>query len=809
MKDGNSAIRNRGYRPKFPAAQRLFRQSMRVFGVVFFVLGMSWASAAGLPFEKASVAFMQKHCVSCHGKEKQKGDLVLHEFLDGQSLLKARKKWKGILNAVEQHEMPPDDEPQPTDEERRVFLESARAVFADADKNAKPDPGRVTLRRLNRVEYNNTIRDLMGIDVKPASDFPSDDVGHGFDNIGDVLSVSPILMERYLEAAASVANTAIPDTLPPVSKRYMAGRFTEPGAVSVPMRGEWRMMTPGKDHVGTGPLNTPFNPVEGSDYNFRTKVYAESPSGRPVRMAMLVAGPELEKPEKEKAARLEVEKVGQVANFRVLKEFEVTARDEKSAQSVVVSMPFIKGVERVALAMVRDTEANPPATVLVKYIEIEGPLDRSTPFMRKWMSGVVSKTPPEQIREVMTFFMSRAWRRPVQKDEVERVAAVGDAAMAKGALLHGAIREAVISVLSSPKFIFRMEPDDAPENPDAHPLNEFQLATRLSYFIWSTMPDDELFKLAAERKLTANLDAQVKRMLKDPKAEALVENFGLQWLQLRRLATHDADENVFKRWRPSLKNSMLEETRLFLNEIVREDRSILDMLDGDFTYIDRRLSDIYGIYPPGGFRGDDFRRVSLAGTPRGGLLTQGSILTVTSNPTRTSPVKRGKWVLEQILGEPPPPAPPNVPSIEDGSRKELSGTFRQKMMQHRADPKCGNCHAKMDTFGFSLENFDGIGRWREKDEQGKPLEIGDKAPGLEIRSLVELKKILKDQRVKFGRCVAEKMLIYAAGRGLEFYDDKAIDGIVASLSKENWKFSALVAAIAKSEPFRLRRGKSQ
>ncbi len=752
---------------------------------------------------------MEKHCVACHGREKHKGDLTLHEFRDAASLLKARKKWKGILNAVEQQEMPPDDEPQPTDDERRVFIESARAVFAEFDKTAKPDPGRVTLRRLNRTEYNNTIRDLMGVDFKPAADFPSDDVGHGFDNIGDVLSVSPVLMERYLDAAVAVANLAIPSELPQPNKRHMPARFTEPGSVSVPMRGEWRAMTPGKDHVGTGPINTPFTPAAGKEYTFRTRVYAESPSGRPVRIAMIVAGDGIENPEKDKAGSLEIEKVNQLAKFRVLREVEVTARSEKEAQTFEVKMPFMKGIDRVAVAMVKDAEANPPQTVVLSFLQVEGPLDRSTPFMQRRMSGIAGKTPREQVREVLASFMSRAWRRPVQADEIERAAGISDAALARGANMNVAIREAAIAVLSSPKFIFRMEPDDAPDNSEPHPLNDFQLATRLSYFIWSTMPDEELMKLAAERKLAVNLDAQVRRMLKDPRAETLVENFGMQWLQLRRLANHDADESVFRRWRPGLKKSMLEETRLFLAEIVREDRSILDMLDGDFTYLDRRLSEVYEIYPPGGFRGEDFRRVSLAGTQRGGLLTQGSVLTVTSNPTRTSPVKRGKWILEQILGEPPPPPPPNVPSIEDKSRKELSGTFREKMMQHRADPKCGNCHAKMDTMGFALENFDGIGRWREKDEQGRALEIGDKVPGLEVRSLGALKTMLKDRREKFGRCVSEKMLIFAVGRGLEYYDERAIDNIVDSLAKENWKFSALVAAIAKSEPFRLRRGKSQ
>jgi hypothetical protein len=236
---------------------------------------------------------------------------------------------------------------------------------------------------------------------------------------------------------------------------------------------------------------------------------------------------------------------------------------------------------------------------------------------------------------------------------------------------------------------------------------------------------------------------------------------------------------------------------------------VLDLIDADYTYVDRRLGEIYGIQPPGGFGGDGFKRVSLAGTPRGGLLTHASILTVTSNPTRTSPVKRGKWILEQLLGDPPPPPPPNVPSIDDSSRKELTGTFRQRLEQHRADPKCANCHAKMDTMGFALENFNGIGQWRDKNEQGQPVEVGGKAGGVDLRSLADLKKLLRDQKDQFTRCLSEKMLIYALGRGLEYYDDRALDRIQAELPKGGYRFSTLVTAIVKSDPFRLRRGKAQ
>ena len=255
---------------------------------------------------------------------------------------------------------------------------------------------------------------------------------------------------------------------------------------------------------------------------------------------------------------------------------------------------------------------------------------------------------------------------------------------------------------------------------------------------------------------------------------------------------------------------MLKETRMFFAEVIREDRSVLDLLDADFTYLDRRLGEIYNVWPDGGYKADDFRRVSLKGTNRGGLLTQASILTVTSNPTRTSPVKRGKWILEQILGDPPPAPPPVVPSLDDESRKELTGTFRQRLEQHRADPKCANCHAKMDTMGFALENFNGIGQWRDKNEQNQPVEVGGKlSNGVELKSLADLKKMLRDDKEAFARCLAEKMLIYAIGRGLDYYDDRAVEKIRTETAKGGYKFSALVTAIAKSDPFRLRRGNSQ
>lgn len=766
--------------------------------------------AAQEPFAKAGAPFLERHCVSCHGKEKQKADLAVHEFRDDASLLKNRKKWKSILEAVQHGEMPPDDKPQPTAEERKAFLESARAVFVNFDRNAKPDPGRVTVRRLNRAEYNNTVRDLIGMDLQPANDFPSDDVGHGFDSIGDVLTVSPVLMEQFLDAAQDIAEQAIPLVPPKPSVKRVNTRYSEPAGPQVPMRGKFRPLTPGKPPIESGPLHTPFTPENGATYTLRALVYADAPDGKPVKVSMLVSGANLAQPDApNRLSWAGADLLPQTKKARLLKVVDVTAREEKQAQVIEATLTPTAGVERFGIAVVREPGASDNPTLFVEWISAEGPLDARSPFVRRWVPPATGKAPPQLLREVIAMFLPRAWRRPTTPDEVERIARLGDAVLQRGEPVEAGLRQSLIGILASPKFLFRLEPDDFPEHLDPHPINEFQLATRLSYFLWASCPDDELLRLALNRQLTANLDAQIRRMLKDPRAETLVENFAMQWLQLRRLVQHQADDEVFRRWRPTLKSSMLQETRLFLAEIVREDRSILDMIDADFTYVDRRLAEIYGMRLPPGSDPNSFTRVSLTGTPRGGLLTHASVLTVTSNPTRTSPVKRGKWILEQLLGDPPPPPPPNVPSLDDNNRKELTGSFRQKLEQHRADPACANCHAKMDTMGFALENFDGIGQWRDRNEQGQAVEVGGKVTGLELKSLQDLKNLIKERKAEFSRCVSEKMLIYALGRGLEYYDERAIAKIQEDLAKGGYKFSALVTAIVKSEPFRLRRGKSQ
>jgi hypothetical protein len=418
--------------------------------------------------------------------------------------------------------------------------------------------------------------------------------------------------------------------------------------------------------------------------------------------------------------------------------------------------------------------------------------------------------------------ISRAYRRPAQPGEVERLQKLVTATTAAGKKWELGLQRAIQAVLVNPKFLFRVELDHRPEHREPHPIDEFQLASRMSYFLWSSMPDDELFALAAQGKLTQNLEPQVRRMLKDPKAKSLTENFAMQWLQLRRLNVVAPDTTLFGDFNDKLRRDMLRETELFFDEIVREDRSILDLLDSNFTYLNERLATHYRIRDSNGnrmgekpagpvgqpIRGEAFVRVALQGGERGGVLTQASVLTVTSNPSRTSPVKRGKWVLEQLLGTPPPPPPPMVPELPEG-KEAMAATLRQRMELHRKNPACASCHAKMDPLGFALENYDAIGAYRAKDGEFAIDASGELPDGKKFAGAQELKKILRSKKELFARNLAEQMLVYAIGRGLDFYDRKPIDLVVADLEKNEYRLSELVLAVVRSDPFRLRRGKQQ
>ncbi len=782
------------------------------------------AVAAEPTFQGEGVAFLKTHCLNCHSGEKPKADLSLSQFTDDASLIKDRKTWNRVREVIQAGEMPPASRPQPTATDREAFTKLVVGVFDHFDKTAKPDPGRVTLRRLNKNEYSHTVRDLCGIDFNAAEDFPSDDVGHGFDNIGDVLSLPPVLLERYLAAAETVMARAIAREPPKVSERWTHGRYTEPAAAKVPLVGDYRILdAAGKTPLETGPVHAPFKMPAGEQYEFRVKMYAETTGKQPVKVALLAVTTDKTVPGL--AADAERKKlVGgeKFMPFVVVGTVEVPARTAKDAKELKLPFTPPPGFTRAAVAVVAPGDGEPPPKVMFEYFRLVGPLNTLPPSHRMLLTCDESKPVAERSREVLTRFASRAYRRPATTEEVDRLMMLADAATARGDKWEAAMQFAMTAALVSPKFLFRVELDNRPAGPDPRPLSEYQLASRLSYFLWASMPDDELFALAAKGELTKNLDAQVTRMLKSPKAVALVDHFALQWLQLGNLKNFQPDPAKFPKFSESLRAAMFEETKRFLAEIVREDKSILTMLDADYTYVNGQLANHYGIVDtagntwrtpekmkkPGGqkIEWDQFARVQLWNGERGGLLSQASVLAVTSNPTRTSPVKRGKWVLEQLLGTPPPPPPADVPELEKDGKAVNAGTLRQQMELHRKNPACANCHAKMDPLGFGLETFDAVGGFRDKDD-GKPIDASGVLPdGQTFNGPAELRQILLSKKDLFTRCLTEKMLTYALGRGLEYYDKRTVDAIVAAVKKGDYKLSVLVSEIAKSDPFRLRRG---
>jgi hypothetical protein len=448
----------------------------------------------------------------------------------------------------------------------------------------------------------------------------------------------------------------------------------------------------------------------------------------------------------------------------------------------------------------------------VDSLEVQGPIEAAPRPVPESHSRIIFRDPkPGETRtcarEILGRFASRAFRRPATREEVDRLVDLAEAAMKDGDTFERGIQVALAATLVSPHFLFRVEMGNEPApGSERQTLGDFDLATRLSYFLWSSMPDDALFVLAREGKLRdeVTLEAQARRMLNDPRAQALVENFAGQWLHLRNLKSVAPAKDRFPAFDEALRLAMQRETELFFESIVREDRSVLEFLDSEYTFLNERLAKHYGV---DGVTGPEFRRVLLSGDRRGGLLGQASVLTVTSNPTRTSPVKRGKWILEQLLGTPPPPPPPDVPELKDDKDVVLRGSLRERMEQHRANPSCAACHSRMDPLGFGLENYDAIGAWRDQDGAFPIDTTGTLPTGQSFRGPKELKAILKGKEKDFTGCLTEKLLTYALGRGLESSDDCTVDKIARAVAADGHRFSRLVVEIVKSAPFRERRAR--
>ncbi len=585
-------------------------------------------------FEKEIRPVLEKHCFSCHGAEKQKAGVNLEPFRDRTAFCREPRVWEKVLGALRDEAMPPDDKPQPTDAQRERIMAWIDQALDDTEAVPR-DPGRAPLHRLSRLEYNNTIRDLLGVDTRPADKFPPDGGGGGgFDNNSVTLFVPPVLMEQYLAAAGDVLEKAKP--------------------------------------------------------------------------------------------------------------------------------------ERVFVARPDD-----------------------------------STTKEAAARKIVAEFTRRAFRRPVEEGEIAGPLSLFALADKRGEPFDDAVKLALRSVLVSPNFLFRVERADSA---GACRLDDYELASRLSYFLWSSMPDEALFKIAERKKLhePAALHAQVRRMLRDPKARDFAENFAGQWLRVRELKTSAIpDAEKFPGYTPALRDAMMAEPVEFFLSLLRENGSLLDLLDCDYAFVNATLAKHYGI---DGVSGDAMQRVKLSDRNRGGVLGMGAVLTLSSFPLRTSPVLRGKWVLEEILGSPSPPPPPQVKTLSSSDKPKDGLTFRQRLEKHRSDAECASCHKRMDPLGFGLENFDAIGAWRT-ELAGEPVDAsGEMVTGEKFSGPVELKKLLLARKDLFARTVADKMFAYALNRGLEYYDAPLVRQTVKSLARDNYHVETLILAIVNSYPFQNHRG---
>lgn len=723
---------------------------------------------------------LETHCGDCHWGDSSDADLNLEQYETLDQLLSGRKKWKKVLIRVAAKEMPPEDcEPIPDDDHAKLLAWIDQLLNSVDCTNI--NPGRVTIRRLNRTEYQNTVRDLTGVEFETDGNFPTDDVGYGFDNIADVLSLSPILMEKYLKAAETITLNAVKDPEWARKTRMLMAKDFSKSKGSGLQEGSLVLHS-------NGTVSANFSVISKGNYRVVIVASGSQAGDEAVKMKFDING-----------KQRQFFKVANEPGDEV-KEFETQVRFAKTGdQKINVSFTndFYKKTRR--------NEKPQDRNLYLRSVSLEGPIGKQRGAYGKLVLGEPGDSKEQQrkvARKSISVFASRAYRRLAKPAEVDRLMGLYDSAIESGDAFDRALRFPMQAILVSPHFLYKIE-QPVPVG-EIRELNDFELATSLSYFLWSSMPDAELFKLATKGQLKNEkvFRQQVLRMLKDRRAKAVVQNFASQWLQLRSLARMQPDAEMFPGVDAQLRKDMETETKLLVYDLIRSDAQVTDLLKADFTYLNERLAKHYGV---DGIKGNNFQKVSSDKTDRQGILSHASILTLTSNPNRTSPVKRGKWIMENLLGEEPPPPDPDAMQLED--QAELTGTLRQRMEQHRANPACAVCHKVMDELGFALENYDAVGKWRMQDEVGAIDPRGELPDGTKFQGSKELQVMIRTgMRARYVRCIAEKLLIYSLGRGLEYYDECTLDKIVADLRDSDYRFSALVIAICESDPFRKRYG---
>ena len=761
-------------------------------------------SAAAMSPE-AERALVDKYCVTCHNARLKTGGLVLDkDAVDLTRVADHADVWEKVIRKLHGRMMPPQGMPRPDETTIDAFAASLETSI-DRVALVRPNPGRSPLHRLNRSEYAAAVRDILALDIDATSLLPADDEANGFDNIADVLKVSPSLLEQYLTAGRKVSALAIGDP-----------RTTPIGTVYrvPPDRSQ-------EDHIEGLPLGTRGGVLVR--HNFPLDAVYEFN----VVLLQNIVGyvPGLEWPHELEISvdgeRVFLAEVGGPQDNR-LSDTNLALTKETLDKRLRTRVPINAGPHSVGVAFLRKNSALSDEPLqpftrnldlqdmnglpTINFMQITGPFDvagpGNTPSRRRIFVCSPSGDRDEAgcAKKILTTVARHAYRRPVNDTEIDDLMRFFNNGRKRGTFETG-IEEALTFVLASPKFLFRAEPDPLTLAAGAaYPVPDVELASRLSFFLWSTVPDDELINVAAAGQLhePATLERQVRRMLADPKARALVDNFAAQWLFLRNLQSFIPDSDEFPNWDDNLRQAMRTETSLFLESIMREDHNVLDLLTADYTYVNERLARHYGI--PNVY-GSHFRRVKIADENRRGLLGQGSVLAVTSYPNRTSVVLRGKYILENILGTPPPSPPAAVPPLKETGDDGKPASLRTLMERHRATPACATCHRVMDPLGFSLENFDATGRWRVREAAGAVDASGQLADGTPVDGPVALRKALLKHPEQFVRTMTEKMLTYALGRGLEYYDMPVVRQIARDAAGQNYRFSSIVLGIVRSTPF--------
>jgi len=732
-----------------------------------------FAAATAAMAQTGERRFLDQYCVGCHNEKVKTAGLML-DRMDPAQVGNAPEKWEKVVRKLRAGMMPPAGATRPERAAIDAFTVKLESAL-DYAAAAKPNPGNTIVHRLNRAEYANAVRDLIAVDVDADTLLPADDSSEGFDNIADALGVSPALLERYVSAATKISRIAVGD--PSISPA--TSTFRVPGDESQ------------LEHIEGLPLGT----RGGMQFRYTFPLDAEYSFKVRARSSGLGVGAGAALPELEitiDGVRVKPTGTEGAADLRI----EVKAGPHTIGAAL----------KQKNLAGVDDIYATYANNAGVQSVAITGPLKATgsgdTPSRRKIFLCHPASEAEETAcaKKILSTLATRAYRRPATDKDLETLLSFYQGARNDGTFERG-IEAALARVLIDPWFVFRFEKEPAGTKPGGiYAISDIELASRLSFFLWSSIPDEELLRLAGQNKLhePAVLTQQTRRMLADPKSQALVQNFAGQWLFLRELKSARPESRDFN---DNLRQAFRRETEMLFESIIREDRSVVDLLKADYTFVDERLAKLYGI--PGVY-GSRFRRVELKDEARRGLLGQGSVLLVTSVATRTSPVGRGKWVMENILGSPPPLPPPNVPALPDDGSAAKAMTVRSKMEAHRQNPVCASCHKIMDPIGFSLENFDLVGKWRATDGGAAIDASGQLVDGTKLSGPASLREALLSRSDVFVSTLTEKLMTYGTGRALKYYDMPTVRAITTEAARKDDRFSAIVIGIVKSAPFQMK-----